>query len=237
MFRFGARNTLVLLSSSQQGWARFAATFLFLSWLQHWVSWDGAGFWCVVHFLSNILALPLIGIAFTSNVTLLLTHLLDGNLAYPQFTSRKIRLVTAHAPHFWQHPGIQQCTWDLAGFPSSVLPCQKQPPSVLRVAQEVWEGAEISLTGAFNHWPIFLTLLPGRHWKSTYLGWLIPSKNPNYFYCYWKRLEYHSSHWLSKHVRRDELLNVLTGTFILSSPFTDLHEPWINHVTNFLKTK
>lgn len=179
MFRFGAWNTIVLLGRSQQEWVRSAGTSLFLSWLQHWVGWEGASFWCVVHFLSVwYTCITSIGVGFRSGVSVPDTSVGWETFLFPVYC-RNIRLVTAHTPHLWKHLGIQQCMWDLSGFSGSVLTCQKHPHSVLRVAQEIWEGAEMSQTGGVNHWPIFLTLSPGRHWKSIYLGWLIPSKYPN----------------------------------------------------------
>lgn len=144
MFRFGAWNTVVL-GSYQQGWVRSVGMSLLLSWLQRWVSQERASFWCVVHFLSVwYTCIASISVGFPSDVSPLLTHPLDGKLSYPRFTSRKMRPVTTHAFNYWQHPGIHWCIWDLAGFSVFALTCQKHPPSVLRVAREIWEGAEVS---------------------------------------------------------------------------------------------
>lgn len=156
MFRFGAWNTVVL-SSYQQGWVRSVGMSLLLSWLQHWVSQERASFWCVVHFLSVwYTCITSISVGFPSDVSLVLTHLLDGKLSYPHFTSRNMRPVTAHAFNFWQHPGIHWCIRDLAGFSVSALTCQKHPQGCkgnLGRSRDVVDRSSQPMTHLSNSFP------------------------------------------------------------------------------------
>lgn len=75
---------------------------------------------------------------------------MDGKLPFPQFTSKNIRSATARAltSGSTQASGDVYRTW--LGFLGSVLTCQKDPPSVLRVAEEIREGAEMLQIAGLN---------------------------------------------------------------------------------------
>lgn len=161
-------------SCFQQGWIRSAGTSLFLPRVQHRIVREGASVWCVVRFLSVwCTCIASAGVGFPGDVSLLCWM---GD--FPVSSSPAGTWGQSHVP-------AGSIQWyrgqELAVSPGSVLPCQKHPPRVLSVAQEIWEGAEMS-----DRWSQPLTLpspLPGRQWKSTYTGWLCPPNSSNYHFC------------------------------------------------------
>lgn len=107
-----------------------------------------------------------------------LSVVLDGILSCPHFTSRNMRPITAQA--LAVSSGAEYRSWlchqVLCYLAKNIL---QGPSGVPRTSGQ----EQRCQTGGLNHWHIFLTPSPGRQWKSTYTGWLIPPNNSNYCFC------------------------------------------------------
>lgn len=121
MFRFRARITLVLLGSSRQGWVRSVGMSLLLSWL-HLRGRCGRGRF-VVFYSPSVCGMH-IHAYYQSRIHKWYLPAPDVSVEWEALLcpGRKLQTVPAHGTNFWQHPSIQWCTGDLAGFSGSSLP-------------------------------------------------------------------------------------------------------------------
>lgn len=64
-------------------------------------------------------------------------------VSFPLISSKDIRPVTARAPTSGSTQTSSDVDGTWLGFLGSVLTCQRDPPNVLRVAEQIREGAEM----------------------------------------------------------------------------------------------